>query len=78
MVVMMEEAFGKRRSYGQPSTRAPTLKHIPFVKKIGIGLWLLQILAQLLTNFQYLHFAFILQDRLVPTLLENFPYILNR
>ena len=78
MVVMMEEAFGKRRSYGQPSTRAPTLKHIPFVQKIGIGLWLLQILAQLLTNFLYLHFVFTLQDRLVPTLLENFTYILNR
>ena len=42
---------------------------------MGIDLWLLQMWAQLLTN---LRFAFALEDHLVPILLENFTYILNR
>ena len=71
MVVMMEEALRKRRSYGQPYTRAPTLKHVHFVKKMGIDLWLLQILAQFLTNFLYLRFVSTLQDRLVPAHIGN-------
>ena len=43
MVVMIDEVLGKRRSYGEPSIRAPTLKRDRFVKKMGIDLWLLQI-----------------------------------
>ena len=62
----------------EPSARAVTLKRVHFVKKMGIDVWFLQILAQLLTNFLYLHFAFTLQDHLVPMLFENFTYILNR
>ena len=78
MIAMIHEALEKRRSYGEPSTRAPTLKRADFVKKVGIDFWLLQIWAQLLTNFLYLRFAFTLQDHLAPMLLENFSYILNR
>ena len=33
MVAMIDEALGKRRSYGEPSARAPTLKGVRFVKK---------------------------------------------
>ena len=32
MVVMIDEALGKRRCYGEPSTRAPTLERACFVK----------------------------------------------
>ena len=32
MVAMIDEALGKRRRYGEPSTRAPTLKCAHFVK----------------------------------------------
>ena len=71
MVAIINKALGKR-SYGEPSTRAPTLKPVGFIKKLGIDLWLSQIWAQLLTNFLYLCLAFTLQDHLVPLLLENF------
>ena len=78
MVAMIDEALGKRRSYGEPSARAPALKRVRFVNKMGIDLWLLQIWPQLLTNFLYLPFAFTLQNHLVSMLLENFTYIVNR
>ena len=78
MVAMMDETLGKRRSYGELSTRAPTLKRVRFVNKMNIDLRLLLIWPQLLTNFLYLRFAFTLQDHLAPMLLENFSYILNR
>ena len=32
MVAMINEALGKRRRYGEPSTRAPPLKRACFVK----------------------------------------------
>ena len=38
---------------------------------MGIDLWLLQILAQFLTNFLYLRFVSTLQDRLVPAHIGN-------
>ena len=78
MFAMIDEALGKRRSCGEPSTRAQTLKPVRFVKKMNIDLWPLQIWAKLLTKFLYLRFGFTLQDHLVPMLLENFTYILNR
>ena len=77
MVAMIDEALGKRRRYEEPSTRAPTLKHVRFVKNGYRGIWLLPIWPQLLTNFLYLCFAFTVQDHLAPMLLENFTYILN-
>ena len=80
MVAMMGEALGKRRSYGELSTRASTLKRVRFVNKMGMDLRLLQIWLQLLTNLLYLRFAFTLQDQVIyaSMLLENFNYILNR
>ena len=33
VVAMIDEALGKRRSYGEPSARAPTLKRVGFAKK---------------------------------------------
>ena len=51
MVAIIDEALGKRRSCGEPSTKAPNLKRACFVKKMGIDLWLLQMRALLLTNF---------------------------
>ena len=71
MAAMIDETLGKRRSYGEPSARVRTLKRVLFVKKMGIDVWLLQIWAQLLTNFLYLRLAFTLQDNLVPMLFEN-------
>ena len=38
MVAVVDEALGKRRSCGEPSTKAPTLKRAPFVKKNGYRL----------------------------------------
>ena len=72
MVAMIDEAWGKRRSYGEPSTRAPTPKRVRFVNKMGIDLWLLQIWPQLLTNFLYLRFAFTFEDqRIYASMLDS-------
>ena len=43
MVELIDEALGKTSSYGEPSARAPTLKRVSFVKKMGVDLWLLQM-----------------------------------
>ena len=43
MVTMNNETLGKKRSHGEPTTRAPTLKRVRVVKKMDIDLWLLQI-----------------------------------
>ena len=83
MVLMINQTLGKKRSYGKPTKRAPTLKRVHFVKKMDIVLKKKMDMAvtnvrQLLTNFLYLCFAFTLQNHLVPMLLKNFTYILNR
>ena len=39
MVVMNDEVLVKRRCYGEPSTRAPTLKSSHFVKMKIRGSW---------------------------------------
>ena len=38
MVAMINEALGKRRNYGEPSTIALTMKLVCFVKKDGYRL----------------------------------------
>ena len=38
MVAMVDEALGKRRNYGEPSARVPTLKRVRFIKKICRGI----------------------------------------
>ena len=78
MIAMIHEALEKRRSYGEPSTRAPTLKRVRFVNKMGIDLRLLLIWPQLLTNFLYLRFAFTLQDHMTYASMLDSIYALGK
>ena len=78
MVAMMDETLGKRWSYGELSTRAPTLKRVRFVNKMGIDLRLLLIWPQLLTNFLYLRFAFTLQDHMTYASMLDSIYALGK
>ena len=38
MVLMINQTLGKKRSYGEPTKRAPTLKRVCFNKKMDIVL----------------------------------------
>ena len=57
MFAMIVEALGKRRLYGEPYTRAPTLKCVHFVKN-GYGFRLMAVTSMSATFNKFALFAF--------------------
>ena len=69
VVAMIDKALGKRRSYGEPSTTAPTLKRVR---------WKNGCRFMAVTNMNATFNKLSIFACCVPMLLENFIEILNR